>query len=104
MNSTEQPAVGAPVEPTVRPDHVREAFEAWYSNDGKWPAAVERSDFGPSYKLGAAEHAWTAWQAAAAHEKERCARLCDPTNADKPEDWTEYAKVRAECAGRIRGA
>ena len=39
-----------------------------------------------------------------AAERERCAKLCDPTNADRPGDWTEYAKVRAECAARIRGA
>ena len=38
-----------------------------------------------------------------AAERERCAKLCDPTNADRPEDWTEYAKVRAQCAARIRG-
>jgi hypothetical protein len=37
-------------------------------------------------------------------ERERCAKLCDPTNANRPEDWTEYAKTRAECAARIRGA
>jgi len=39
-----------------------------------------------------------------AAERERCAKLCDPTNSDRPEDWTEYAKTRAECAARIRGA
>jgi hypothetical protein len=39
-----------------------------------------------------------------AAERERCAKLCDPTNADRPEDWTEYAKTRAECAARIRVA
>ena len=39
---------------------------------------------------------------AVAEERERCARLCDPANADRPDDWTEYAKVRAECAARIR--
>jgi hypothetical protein len=45
-------------------------------------------------------------QAAAlvAAERERCAKLCDPTNADRPDDWTECAKERAECAARIRGA
>jgi cytidylate kinase len=41
-------------------------------------------------------------KAAAAAERERCAKLCDPTNADRPDDWTEYAKAQAECAERIR--
>jgi hypothetical protein len=39
-----------------------------------------------------------------AEERERCANLCDPANADRPDDWTEYAKTRAECAARIRDA
>lgn len=55
-------AVGAPVEQPVRPDAGRAAFEAWYSEGGKWPAAVRRS--GEGYMLAAAQSAWTAWQAA----------------------------------------
>lgn len=43
----------------------RAAFEQWMSNEGKWPAAVERSSFNAGcYKLGVTENAWTAWQAA----------------------------------------
>lgn len=41
-------------------------------------------------------------KSAVAMERERCAKLCDPTNADRPDDWTEYAKIQAECAARIR--
>lgn len=37
-----------------------------------------------------------------AQERERCAVFCDPTNADDPSDWTEYAKIRAKCAEEIR--
>jgi hypothetical protein len=37
-----------------------------------------------------------------AHERERCAKVCDPSNKDRPDDWTEYARVKAECAAAIR--
>lgn len=40
---------------------VRTAFEAWFSDAGTWPAAVERS--GDGYKLLAAQSAWTTWRA-----------------------------------------
>ena len=33
---------------------------------------------------------------------EEAARACDPSNAKNPEDWTEYAMTRAECAAAIR--
>lgn len=39
----------------------RAAFEAWYSNDGTWPAALERS--GPDYKLAQTQAAWESWRA-----------------------------------------
>lgn len=41
---------------------VRVAFDDWFSEGGKWPAAVERS--GDGYKLMQAHSAWVAWQAA----------------------------------------
>jgi hypothetical protein len=44
------------VEPTIRP-----AFERWFSEDGKWPAAVLRD--GSGYMLASAQAAWTAWKA-----------------------------------------
>lgn len=62
-NETTTDAGSSPVERPVRPDPMREAFEAYYSSDGQWPAAVERSFCGLGYKLGAADHAWNAWQA-----------------------------------------
>ncbi len=40
----------------------RAAFEAWFSEGGKWPAAVRRS--GDAYVLAAAQAAWTAYKAA----------------------------------------
>lgn len=42
----------------------RAAFEAYYSENGKWPAAIQRR--GDSYILGSAQSAWTVWQARAA--------------------------------------
>lgn len=37
-----------------------------------------------------------------ADERERCAKVCEPFNFDRPDDWTEYAKAKAECATAIR--
>jgi len=44
----------------------REAFEAWFSDDGKWPASIERTKDG-SYKYAVANNQWKVWQAALAH-------------------------------------
>ena len=41
---------------------IREKFELYYSDEGKWPKAVERS--GEGYKLLQAQAAWVVWQAA----------------------------------------
>lgn len=43
---------------------MREQFDAHMSEDGKWPAAVERS--GDHYKLAQTQSAWTTWQACCA--------------------------------------
>lgn len=43
---------------------VRTEFEHWFSDNGKFPKAVERSGDG-GYKLMSACSAWKAWQAAA---------------------------------------
>lgn len=40
----------------------RERFEAWFSDQGKWPQAVERR--GDGYRLMQANEAWRNWQAA----------------------------------------
>jgi len=39
----------------------RESFEAWFSEDGKYPHAVKRS--GEGYLFAAANSQWEAWQA-----------------------------------------
>lgn len=41
----------------------RERFEAWMSDDGKWPRAIERDSKG-EYLLAKAASDWTVWQAA----------------------------------------
>lgn len=41
---------------------MREAFEKWMSQDGKWPKAVERHN--GTYVLMQTEFAWEAWRAA----------------------------------------
>ena len=40
----------------------RERFEHWFSDQGKWPQAVERS--GEGYKLMQAQSAWETWKVA----------------------------------------
>lgn len=42
----------------------RDEFERWFSDEGQWPQAVERS--GEDYRLAQAQSSWTAWQAATA--------------------------------------
>ena len=64
------------------PSTAREAFEAWFSEDGKWPAAVRRS--GDGYTLAAAQGAWKAWCAARADAAVEIERLEDAL-ADKRE-------------------
>ena len=43
---------------------IRQRFENWYSENGKWPKAVERDSKG-DYKLMQACAAWIAWRASA---------------------------------------
>lgn len=55
----------------------RENFEAWASDDGKYPLAVERS--GDSYRLLATQNNWEVWQAATASmqaERDQLAAEC----------------------------
>lgn len=53
--------VGDPVEQPLSRAPERAEFERWFSEAGKWSAAIERS--GEGYRLAAAQSAWTAWQA-----------------------------------------
>lgn len=45
-------------------NQLREAFEARMTDDGKWPAAVEKGR-GGAYLLAQTENAWTEWEACA---------------------------------------
>lgn len=47
---------------TLRLAEQRIRFEAWFSEDGKWPRAVERRD--GHYILAQAASAWRVWQVA----------------------------------------
>ena len=53
----------------------RERFEAWFSDNGLYPKAIERDKRG--YLLSTASTAWEAWQAAEAAAIERCAEVAD---------------------------
>jgi hypothetical protein len=44
-------------------DEMRELFEAWAINDGRYPKAVERASDG-GYKFMKTHTDWCAWQAA----------------------------------------
>lgn len=72
---------------------LRAAFELWASDEGRWPAAVERDAAG-CYKLAQTVTLWFAWKAGHAsatqqHEglrkdAERYQFLRDPANDDGP--------------------
>ncbi len=51
----------------------REQFEAWASDEGKFPFVVERS--GDSYKFMATQNKWEVWQAATSALEAKCAAL-----------------------------
>ncbi len=51
----------------------REQFEAWASDEWKFPFVVERS--GDSYKFMATQNKWEVWQAATNAMEARCAAL-----------------------------
>lgn len=54
-------------------DQMREAFEAWMSNNGEWPQAVESGRDG--YKLMQTASAWNVWQACAASQAQEIEAL-----------------------------
>jgi hypothetical protein len=80
------------VRPPVNEGTERADFEHWFSDGGKWPAAVERR--GDEYMLAAAQTAWGTWQAARADllaaapvaimDTRTELGLCAPTEADFP--------------------
>lgn len=44
-------------------EYVRKGFEAWASDNGKWPKAIERNSKG-DYLLSTTSVQWNAWLAA----------------------------------------
>ncbi|MBL8469682.1 hypothetical protein [Methyloversatilis discipulorum] len=74
----------------------REAFEAWMSDDGKNPRAVERGADG-SYLLLTAGPYWNVWQAALAWAYEDAARVCEGMHPeDRPGDYAYAIRARAK--------
>lgn len=67
----------------------RKQFEAWFSNDGKYPEAVDKS--GGDYLLTSACAAWEAWQASRATVEIELPEL---------EKWRSVEPVRAQIAYR----
>lgn len=71
MNKSNAGAVASTEVLGLEPE--RAAFEAWQSDSGRWPQAVER--YGEGYKLAQTHAAWVAWHgawaASAAAERNR---------------------------------
>ena len=59
-------------------DEDRQRFEAWASDDGTWPKAIERDATG-QYKLSITAHSWTVWRAAIAADRALNAPQSAPT-------------------------
>ena len=59
-------------------DDDRRRFEAWASDDGAWPKAIERDAAG-QYKLSITAHSWTVWRAAIAADRAINATQAAPT-------------------------
>lgn len=81
-------------------DDKRAAFEAWYSNSGKWPQAFRRS--GESYVYAECAHAWTVWQAAAAYERQRCADFVPLYTADQMREAIAAERERSDELAALR--
>jgi hypothetical protein len=82
----------------------REKFEAAYRESypnvcALFPGKFDQDDFG-EYEQSAVEVAWQMWQASRRAAIEEAAKRIEPRNP--PDDWTEYAKIRAESAAAIR--
>mgnify|MGYP006935475451 CR=1 FL=1 len=88
----------------------REAFEAWFSDQGRFPRACEKGRDG-GYLLQHANTSWSAWQAARAAALEEAARVCHHkymelrhgVDRTDPTDDYEYG-LREEIAVELREA
>jgi len=68
---------------------MRQTFENWYSDGGKFPRAIERD--GEGYRLKHAHDSWTSWKVAAAITAASCAEIAK-TWANKTTDNVNRAR------------
>lgn len=59
----------------------KEEFEAWFSDGGEYPKAVEKAANG-TYKLAGASSAWTAWKACAGLQDKKIAEAARAVGPD----------------------
>lgn len=76
-------------------DAMRAEFEAWLTEDGKWPAAAKRS--GDGYILAYAQSAWTVWQAARRTPAPEVAGSSDREDAELLTDCCEIINQLIAC-------
>jgi hypothetical protein len=74
----------------------REKFEAAMTSLSEQP----EESFDKPYGSDDANTSWAVWQASRRAALEEAAQRIEPRNP--PDDWTEYAKIRAEVAATIR--
>lgn len=79
-------------------NETRESFDKWFSNEGEWPKAIERSERG-EYLLSAACVGWKTWDESAKSERNRIAKWID---SDWPADSAEERYHRAWIAAKLR--
>lgn len=85
-------------------DETRRAFERWITLETAHPITrIEQRGYSwdGDYATASVDSMWRAWQAAAAAERERCAKICDEIATDR-DDLADYATA-VRCATAIRG-
>lgn len=79
---------------------MQSAFEAWASDNGAWPKAVERDTSG--YRLMQTESSWIAWQAAYQAGRDAGLEEAHSVVVARCQDASEDAEI--ECNPLIRAS
>lgn len=92
-----------PAEPVQRLSDERAAFEAWMSDDGQFPKAIERDRNG-NYLLSTAANGWRVWQAAIESTLQpRWSNFADPfTYVIQHLNSNPYNLTKDECVQKVR--